>query len=173
MFLWIVCELNASGSAAIYFCMRQCTAAIGYAEGRLPSCCRRTLRATDSRLRGGAGKHVVVCTATASGKSLCYNLPIMEALAQDRKATALYMFPTKALAQDQLRALRELCDWTFGKQAPFVDIYDGDTPKASIQASKKRWPECPTSAQLCRSPICMCRGVPQAWLVCSVNRSGA
>ncbi len=76
-----------------------------------------------------AGKHVVVCTATASGKSLCYNLPILEALSQDRKATALYMFPTKALAQDQLRALRELCDWTFGKDAPYVDIYDGDTPK--------------------------------------------
>ena len=80
---------------------------------------------------------MVVCTATASGKSLCYNLPILEALAQDRKATALYMFPTKALAQDQLRALRELCDWTFGEDAPFVDIYDGDTPKARRQASKR------------------------------------
>ena len=87
---------------------------------------------------------MVVCTATASGKSLCYNLPIMEALAQDPKATALYMFPTKALAQDQLRALRELCDWTFGKKAPFVDIYDGDTPKARRQASN-RCPQSPTS----------------------------
>ena len=93
----------------------------------------------DNRLSRAAGKHVVVCTATASGKSLCYNLPIMEALAQDRKATALYMFPTKALAQDQLRALRELCDWTFGEQAPSVDIYDGDTPKASTQA---KFPVC-------------------------------
>ena len=79
---------------------------------------------------------MVVCTATASGKSLCYNLPILEALAQDRRATALYMFPTKALAQDQLRALRELCDWTFGEGAPFVDIYDGDTPKASTAGSR-------------------------------------
>ena len=62
---------------------------------------------------------MVVCTATASGKSLCYNLPILEALAKDPRATALYMFPTKALAQDQLRALRELCEATFGS-APLM-----------------------------------------------------
>ena len=79
-----------------------------------------------------AGKHVVVCTATASGKSLCYNLPILEALAQDPRATALYMFPTKALAQDQLRALRELCDSTFGERAPCIDIYDGDTARVRL-----------------------------------------
>ena len=71
----------------------------------------------------------MVCTATASGKSLCYNLPILEALAQDPRATALYMFPTKALAQDQLRALRELCESTFGERAPCIDIYDGDTAR--------------------------------------------
>ena len=92
----------------------------------------------DSRRCTVAGKHVVVCTATASGKSLCYNLPILEALVQNPRATALYMFPTKALAQDQLRALRELCDSTFGKRAPFVDIYDGDTPKVSNQHSNGR-----------------------------------
>jgi len=48
---------------------------------------------------GAAGKHTVVCTATASGKSLCYNLPVLEGLAADPGATALYLFPTKALAQ--------------------------------------------------------------------------
>ena len=77
---------------------------------------------------------MVVCTATASGKSLCYNLPVLEALAQDPRATALYMFPTKALAQDQLRALRELCEATFGERAPHVDIYDGDTAKVGFWA---------------------------------------
>ena len=47
---------------------------------------------------------------------------------QDRAACALFMFPTKALAQDQLRALRELAAAAFGDAAPAVDIYDGDTP---------------------------------------------
>ncbi len=46
-----------------------------------------------------AGRHVVVSTSTASGKSLCYLVPVLEALAADRSATALFMFPTKALAQ--------------------------------------------------------------------------
>ena len=45
-----------------------------------------------------SGKNVVVSTSTASGKSLCYNIPILEALVQDRRACALYMFPTKASA---------------------------------------------------------------------------
>lgn len=48
-------------------------------------------------LLGGA--HVVVCTSTASGKSVCYSVPILEALAADPEACALFMFPTKALAQ--------------------------------------------------------------------------
>lgn len=74
----------------------------------------------------------MVCTSTASGKSLCYNLPILEALVKDPHATALYMFPTKALAQDQLRALRELCTATFGSKAPSIDIYDGDTPQVRL-----------------------------------------
>ncbi len=46
-----------------------------------------------------AGRHVVVSTSTASGKSLCYALPVLEALAADRSACAIFMFPTKALAQ--------------------------------------------------------------------------
>jgi DEAD/DEAH box helicase domain-containing protein len=55
-----------------------------------------------------AGRHVVVVTSTASGKTLCYNLPVLEAILAQPVARALYLFPTKALAQDQLRSLREL-----------------------------------------------------------------
>ncbi len=77
------------------------------------------------------GRHTVVATSTASGKSLCYALPILEALAADPAACALLMFPTKALAQDQLRALRELGGAVFGAAAaPRVEVYDGDTPAA-------------------------------------------
>lgn len=76
-----------------------------------------------------AGHNVVVATSTASGKSLCYNLPVLEAVAKNPGATAIYMFPTKALAQDQLRALRELCARVFGEAAPRIDVYDGDTAK--------------------------------------------
>jgi ATP-dependent helicase YprA (DUF1998 family) len=74
------------------------------------------------------GRHTVVATSTASGKSLCYAVPVLEALGRDPGACALLLFPTKALAQDQLRALRALCDAAFGGAAPRVDIYDGDTP---------------------------------------------
>ncbi|HWH37355.1 MAG TPA: DEAD/DEAH box helicase [Candidatus Limnocylindrales bacterium] len=73
-----------------------------------------------------AGRDVVIVTPTASGKSLCYDLPVLQALAEDPSARALYLFPTKALGQDQLAAFRELAD------AASLDvqagIYDGDTP---------------------------------------------
>ena len=71
------------------------------------------------------GANVVISTGPASGKSLCYNLPVVEALLEDRSACALYLFPTKALAQDQLRNLKEL-----GREIERigVGIYDGDTP---------------------------------------------
>jgi DEAD/DEAH box helicase domain-containing protein len=70
-----------------------------------------------------AGDHVVVTTGTASGKSLAFNLPVLDAIARQPKARALYLYPTKALAQDQARALAEL-------RSPKVRaaIYDGDTP---------------------------------------------
>src|SRR5436190_21434466 len=69
------------------------------------------------------GEHVVVTTGTASGKSLAFNLPVLDALAHEPKQRALYLYPTKALAQDQARALAEL-------KAPNLRaaIYDGDTP---------------------------------------------
>ena len=71
-----------------------------------------------------AGRNVVVSTGTASGKSLCYQLAVLETFAADPQARALFLFPTKALAQDQARKLN-------GFHAPGVvpAIYDGDTPQ--------------------------------------------
>src|SRR5262245_13087740 len=57
-----------------------------------------------------AGRHTVVITPTASGKTLCYNVPVLHAILQDSSSRALYLFPTKALAQDQLAELQALCD---------------------------------------------------------------
>ncbi len=75
------------------------------------------------------GEHVIVSTATASGKTLIYNVSVLEACLLDPQTRALYLFPTKALAQDQLRALGEL---TQGELSAIqVNIYDGDTPQAT------------------------------------------
>lgn len=70
------------------------------------------------------GENVVVVTGTASGKTLCYNVPVMEALEKDPRARALYIFPTKALAQDQLGKLR-----LYGLSTLKAATYDGDTPR--------------------------------------------
>jgi DEAD/DEAH box helicase domain-containing protein len=76
--------------------------------------------------------HTIVTTGTASGKSLAFNLPVLDTLARDRKARALYLYPTKALAQDQARKLHEL-------RARFLRhaIYDGDTPKEERPAIRR------------------------------------
>ncbi|MCK9297189.1 MAG: DEAD/DEAH box helicase [Desulfobulbaceae bacterium] len=70
---------------------------------------------------------VIVATPTASGKSLIYNLPVFEAILRDRHTSALYLFPLKALAQDQLRTIREICAGIGGQQGPTAAIFDGDT----------------------------------------------
>src|SRR3982075_2130753 len=73
-----------------------------------------------------AGRHLVVVTPTASGKTLCYNLPVLQRLLENREKRALYLFPTKALAQDQLAELSAL---KHGLPIDLrVDTYDGDTP---------------------------------------------
>src|SRR5256886_2825301 len=79
------------------------------------------------------GTHLVVVTPTASGKTLCYNLPVLETLADDQDARALYLFPTKALAQDQADGLAEfgLPDLTWG-------TYDGDTPTAQRRSVREK-----------------------------------
>ncbi|NMB19715.1 MAG: DEAD/DEAH box helicase [Firmicutes bacterium] len=72
------------------------------------------------------GRDIVVVTPTASGKTLCYNLPVTQALLDDEEARALYLFPTKALAQDQVAELMEWSDKLGGKIKTYT--YDGDTP---------------------------------------------
>src|SRR5206468_4205559 len=68
--------------------------------------------------------HAMVTTGTASGKSLAFNLPVLDALAHDPRARAFYLYPTKALAQDQARKLHAL-----GAGFLRPAIYDGDTPR--------------------------------------------
>ncbi len=83
-----------------------------------------------------AGRHVVVATPTASGKSLCFHLPVIEALAQDPTASALFVYPTKALSRDQEHNLRELIGEA-GLSMP-ATVYDGDTPGDARRVARER-----------------------------------
>src|SRR5881398_2758656 len=74
------------------------------------------------------GEHVIVTTGTASGKTLAFNLPVLDAAARDAKLRTLYLYPTKALAQDQARTLA-----AFRLPRTRAAIYDGDTP------GERRW----------------------------------
>jgi DEAD/DEAH box helicase domain-containing protein len=83
-----------------------------------------------------AGKNVVIVTPTASGKTLCYNLPVLNTILEDSDSHALYLFPTKALAQDQLAELYDLnrrLENRFG-----VFTYDGDTPGDARKAIREK-----------------------------------
>src|SRR5688500_14980364 len=75
----------------------------------------------------------IVTTGTASGKSLCFNLPTLDTLCRDSRARALYLYPTKALTQDQARALNAL-----GVRRARPAIYDGDTPREQRLAIRRR-----------------------------------
>lgn len=77
-----------------------------------------------------AGRDVVVVTPTASGKTLCYNLPILETALADPESRALYLFPTKALAQDQHKNLLELLSGGWQENGITAGVFDGDTPTA-------------------------------------------
>jgi DEAD/DEAH box helicase domain-containing protein len=83
-----------------------------------------------------AGRNVVVVTPTASGKTLCYNLPVLQDLTADPHARAMYLFPTKALAEDQLHELQTMLD-ALGSQARAF-TYDGDTPQDARRAIRER-----------------------------------
>ncbi len=87
-----------------------------------------------------ANRHVVVITPTASGKTLCYNAPVLHAILQDPSSRALYLFPTKALAQDQLaelHGLAETIEASSGEQVA-VHTYDGDTPQDARRSIRSR-----------------------------------
>ena len=71
-----------------------------------------------------SAKNVFIVTPSASGKTLCYNVPVLDRALRERRSCALYLFPTKALSQDQLRGLREL----FAIPGLECAIFDGDTP---------------------------------------------
>jgi DEAD/DEAH box helicase domain-containing protein len=94
------------------------------------------------------GRDVVVITPTASGKTLCYNAPVLHSILQEPASRALYLFPTKALAQDQLVELQTLCEMLAaprhgsGREGPGERIgvftYDGDTPQDARRAIRAR-----------------------------------
>jgi DEAD/DEAH box helicase domain-containing protein len=82
------------------------------------------------------GKNIVIVTPTASGKTLCYNLPVINAIMENSDTRAIYLFPTKALAQDQLTEIHDLnqrLDNRFG-----VFTYDGDTPSDARKAIREK-----------------------------------
>jgi DEAD/DEAH box helicase domain-containing protein len=82
------------------------------------------------------GRHVVIATPTASGKSLCFHLPVLAALTEDPTATALFVYPTKALSRDQEHNLRELMgEAGLGSSAM---VFDGDTPGDARRAVRER-----------------------------------
>jgi len=83
------------------------------------------------------GMNVMVSTSSASGKTLCYNIPVLQAILTEPVSHALYLFPTKALAQDQLRGLQELfCPELF--RAEDFATFDGDTPLPERAEIRKR-----------------------------------
>ncbi|PYR58984.1 MAG: ATP-dependent helicase, partial [Acidobacteria bacterium] len=87
-----------------------------------------------------AGRNVVTITPTASGKTLCYNAPVLDAILKNPSSRALYLFPTKALAQDQLAELHALVELVAhdGSSPIGVFTYDGDTP-SGILPHHPRW----------------------------------
>jgi len=96
-----------------------------------------------------AGRNVVIVTPTASGKTLCYNAPVLDAILRDPSTRALYLFPTKALAQDQLAELHQMAEIIGGRSgsdssgdenAPSIGVftYDGDTPQDARRAIRGR-----------------------------------
>jgi DEAD/DEAH box helicase domain-containing protein len=86
------------------------------------------------------GRNVVTITPTASGKTLCYNIPVMDAILKDSSTRALYLFPTKALAQDQLAELHQMAELVGAEGGGDIGVftYDGDTPQDARRAIRGR-----------------------------------
>lgn len=83
-----------------------------------------------------SGKNVVIVTPTASGKTLCYNLPVLNRLLENPGVRAMYLFPTKALAEDQLHEFQSVVDAMGSEIRAFT--YDGDTPQDARKAIRER-----------------------------------
>ena len=119
----------------------------GELDSPLPSSIQNCLKNREIKLyshqaeainKARAGKNVIIVTPTASGKTLAFNVPVLEALCKDKQATALYLYPTKALTNDQLKVLREMEKETGIDFSP--NVYDGDTPqhqRASIRENSR------------------------------------
>lgn len=84
------------------------------------------------------GENLVIATGTASGKTLCYNLPAIQQALSNPNARILYLFPTKALAQDQLASLSELLKAVDSQKPMTANIFDGDTPQHMRSAMRKQ-----------------------------------
>ena len=82
-----------------------------------------------------SGKNVIITTPTASGKTLAFNIPVFERLESDTEARALYLYPTKALSNDQLTPLEQMAQFTGISARPA--IYDGDTPQSKRAAVRE------------------------------------
>ena len=87
-----------------------------------------------------AGRNVVITTPTASGKTLCYNAPVLSTILKDPSARALYLFPTKALAQDQMAELHDLSNRLLQSSEIEIGVftYDGDTPQDARRSIRGR-----------------------------------
>ncbi len=83
-----------------------------------------------------AGRNVVIVTPTASGKTLCYNLPVLNRVLEEPGARAMYLFPTKALAEDQLHEFNSMVEAAGAEVRAFT--YDGDTPQDARKAIRER-----------------------------------
>ncbi|MEZ5316067.1 MAG: DEAD/DEAH box helicase [Vicinamibacterales bacterium] len=86
------------------------------------------------------GRDVVIVTPTASGKTLCYNVPVLQEILRDPSSRALYLFPTKALAQDQLAELHQMASLVGAEGGGDIGVftYDGDTPQDARRAIRTR-----------------------------------
>lgn len=84
-----------------------------------------------------AGENIVITTPTASGKSLCFYLPVVQEILKDPVTRAIFIYPTKALAADQYRALIPWME-ALGEHRLSVGVYDGDTPPAERKRIRER-----------------------------------
>ncbi|NOT02139.1 MAG: DEAD/DEAH box helicase [Phycisphaerales bacterium] len=122
---------HAEPVAAIEPCLRNALAALGISQFYSHQA------AVIDAVSPPARRHAVVVTGTASGKTLCYNVPVINAFLRNPDARAMYLYPTKALAQDQLGALDRLCaaDARLSKRVR-ASTYDGDTPVGKRRSAR-------------------------------------